>query len=219
MHQTAIDFLTSGNVSLEGIFTTPERNRDWFPTLVVCHPHPMLGGNMEHGLVTTICRVADREGFGSLRFNFRGVGRSQGEFIEGDTEQDDIKAALDIVQLMKGSDPTKLALIGYSFGAAAILRGLRKSKAAKSLAFVAPPVAAVRNSRIRGDKRPKLFVVGRDDRVVPSTDLQRVLDDVRKPVRFHEVRGANHSFDEQRDDVAERVVEFMLETLKVDSLS
>ena len=214
MHQTAIDFVVSKNLSLEGIFTKPDTPHKWFPTAVVCHPHPMLGGSMEHPLVTTICRVAHREGIGSLRFNFRGVGGSEGSFSNGDQEHSDVKAALEIAKLMPGADPTRLALVGYSFGASTVLRGLRRYRGAKSLVLISPPLASVRNSPIMKDRRHKMFIVGQDDRVVRSVDLQRLLDDVRQPVRFHEIQGANHAFIGQTEEVAERVAEFLLETLE-----
>ena len=216
MHQTAIDFLTSDGVSLEGILTKPDNGSDWYPVVVVCHPHPSLGGNMEHPMVTSICRAAHHEGIGSLRFNFRGVGRSEGEFTNGETEQDDVRAALEITKLLPGTDVTRIALAGYSFGASAMLRGLRRYKTARSLVFIAPPIASVRQSRVMRDKRPKLFMVGRDDRVVPSVELQRLLDDVRRPVQFHEVRDGNHALDGQREEVAERATEFLLQSLKIE---
>lgn len=218
MHQTAIDFVVSRNLSLEGVFTKPDTPHKWFPMVVVCHPHPMLGGSMEHPLVTTICHVAHREGIGSLRFNFRGVGGSQGTFSNGKKEQLDVKAALEIIKLMPGTDVTRLALIGYSFGASTVLQGLRRYGGTKSLVFISPPLASVRQSRIMKDRRNKMFVVGQDDQVVPSVDLQRLLDDVRQPVRFHEILGANHGFIGQTEEVAERVAEFLLETLFVDGM-
>lgn len=173
---------------------------------------------MEHPLITTICRVAQRENIGSLRFNFRGVGGSEGIFSNGDQEQKDIKAALEISKLMPGTDVTRLALVGYSFGASTVLQGLHRFKDTKSLVLISPPIASVLKSRIMKDKRPKMFIVGQGDGVVSSIELQRVLDHTRHPVRFHEIRNANHSFLGQTEEVAERVVEFLLETLEVHNM-
>ena len=91
-------------------------------------------------------------------------------------EHEDIKAALNMMRRWPGVDGKRVALAGYSFGAGVILRGLRHFRGARSLALIAPPISAVRESRIVKDKRPKLFVVGREDRLVSSVDLQRVLD-------------------------------------------
>ena len=213
MHQTAIDFVVAKDIHLEGIFTKPNNSYKRFPTVVVCHPHPLLGGNMEHPLITTICRIAHRENIGSLRFNFRGVGRSEGVFSNGDQEQKDVKAALEISKLMPGTDDTRLALLGYSFGASIVLQGLHRYKDTKSFVLISPPIASVLKSRIIKDKRHKMFIVGQNDGVVSSIELQRVLDHIQHPVRFHEIQNAKHDLLGGTEEVAERVVEFLLETL------
>ena len=221
MQQTAIDFTSTNGVSLEGVLVTPDVTPDMtpdapgppFPAVVVCHPSPTLGGNMDHPLVTAICRTAHREGVASLRFNFRGVGDSQGTFGSGPEEQRDLESALKFVRLLPGVDGKRLGLVGYSFGAAVVLGGLRRYKGARSLVFIAPPLSAVKKSGIRKDKRPKLFMVGQRDRVVPSVQLQRELDDVRQPVQFVELPGDDHSLRSSLDAVAERVAEFLLQTL------
>ena len=212
MRQTAIGFY-SKRLSLEGVLAIPEQESGPFAAIVVCHPHPVLGGNMEHPVVTGICRAADSLGIASLRFNFRGVGDSEGEFTNGEGEQRDLKAALDVLRRWPGIDSKRVALAGYSFGASVVLGGLRMYKAGHSLALIAPPVSAVRDSRVRKDRRAKLFLVGQRDRVVPSAELQRVLDDVQPPLRFSEVPDADHGLQGQERVVAERVASFVADSL------
>lgn len=212
MRQTAIAF-SSGKLSLEGVLSVPQGGADASAALLVCHPHPVLGGNMENPVVTALCRAADGRGLAALRFNFRGVGDSAGEFAGGDGEQQDIKAALNVLRRWPGVDGKRLALAGYSFGASVILGGLKHCKQATCLALIAPPVSAVRSSPILSDKRPKLFLAGQRDRIVPSVDLQRALDDMRPPVQFAEIEGAGHSFGGREQAVAERVVSFVAEIL------
>lgn len=213
MGQTAIDFFSSDRISLQGILTTPEGLPGPFPTLLVCHPHPMLGGNMESSVVTAICRTAFDEGLASLRFNFRGVGNSEGTFTNGSKEQDDVRAGLEILRHLPGVDSLRVGLVGYSFGASVVLNALRRCKRARSLVLIAPPVASVRKSRVARDKRPKLFMVGQRDRVVPTLELQRALDDVRPPVQFAEIPDADHTLVPQLHETAQQVSEFMLRTL------
>ena len=213
MRQTRIDFFTSKKLSLEGIFTAPEASASPCPGVVVCHPHPALGGDMEHPLVTAICRAAGREGIASLRFNFRGVGDSEGEPTNGDRERDDLGAACEILKLLPGVDPARLAIAGYSFGASVVLRGLRRCKSARAMVMIAPPLTALRRSRIAGDKRPKLFVVGQRDRIAPSVDLQTALEEVRPPVELEEVPDADHTLEGHEEAVAERVAQFLVATL------
>ena len=213
MPQTAIDFFTSKRLSLMGVLTTPEGQPGRAPAFVACHPHPMLGGNMDHPLITAMCRSAGQQGIASLRFNFRGVGDSQGSFSNGPEEQHDLRAALDILKLLPGADRKRLALVGYSFGASVILDGLRRFKSAASLVLIAPPISSLRKSSIVNDKRPKLFMVGQQDRVVPSGDLQRLLDEVRPPVQFTEIPGTDHSLRAHEQEVSDRALAFLLETL------
>ena len=213
MRQTRVDFYTSNHLSLEGIFTVPDGLKTLPAGVVVCHPHPQLGGDMEHPLVLAICRVAHDEGIASLRFNFRGVGDSEGEFSGGDKEGDDLRYALGFLQEMYGVDRARTAIAGYSFGASVVLGGVQRCKSAQGMIMIAPPLSALRKSKIGRDKRPKLFVAGQRDKIAPSGDIQSALDDVRPPVEFEEVPDADHSLAGNEDAVANRVVEFLLSKL------
>lgn len=213
MRQTKIDFYTSKRLSLEGIFTLPEEPTTPPPGVVVCHPHPALGGDMDNPVVTAICDAAGREGIGSLRFNFRGVGDSEGEFTNGEREPDDLRAALHILKLLIGRDAGPLAIAGYSFGAAALLDGLHRCRSARALVMIAPPLSALKRSGIAGDGRPKLFVAGQWDRVAPSVDLQAALDGYPPPFEFEEIPEAGHDLSGHEHAVAERVAGFLVASL------
>lgn len=210
--QTAIEF-KSGKTALEGALTVPDGLPQPYPALVMCHPHPTLGGNMDAPIVTAICRAATEFGIAALRFNFRGVENSQGEFANGDREPDDVKAALDVMRRWPGIDRNRIALAGCSFGAGVILRGLRRCRAAKCLVLIAPPVSALDGSPINRDKRPKLFIVGQRDRVAQSLDLQRALDHVRPPVQFQEIPHADHSLRGHEPAAADIAARFVAQTL------
>ena len=194
--------------ALEGIVSVPEGFPEPYAALVLCHPHPTLRGNMDNPIISAICASADRLGIATLRFNFRGVDGSEGEFTNGETEQEDVKAALNLARNWPGIDKKRVALVGYSFGAGVILRGLRNYKNAASLTLIAPPISAVQESCIRGDKRPKLFMVGQNDRIVDSAELQRALDEVREPVQFREIPETDHSLRGHEQEIADRTVQF-----------
>ena len=212
MMRSAVGF-SSGEFQLEGIISLPEGAPGPYPAIVACHPHPKLGGSMDHPIVAAICDLAAHKGFASLRFNFRGVGGSEGSFGAGVGEQEDVKAALGVLTAWPGIDRKRTILAGYSFGAGVILGGLRKYKASRGLALIAPPISAIRSSPVRKDKRPKLFVVGERDRLVESVALQRELDDVRQPVRFCEIQGADHSLVGREQQVADQVLTFANQTV------
>ena len=212
MMRSAVGF-SSGKFQLEGIISLPEREPGPYPAILACHPHPQLGGSMDHPIVAAICDLAARQGFASLRFNFRGVGGSEGSFGAGAGEQEDVKAALGVLTAWPSIDRKRTILAGYSFGAGVILGGLGKYKSSRGLALIAPPISAIRTSRIRKDERPKLFVVGDRDRLVESVALQRELDDVRQPVRFCEIEGADHSLAGREQQVADQVLAFASQTV------
>lgn len=200
-------------MSLEGIVSFPDDLKSDVPALVVCHSHPMLGGNFNDPVVVEICRAADEVGMATLRFNFRGVGESQGEFTNGREEHHDAKTALDILRKWPGVDGKHVAVAGYSLGAAVVLGSLKKFKHACALALVAPTVKSVQNDQFKKDKRPRLIIAGGDDRVAPSLGLQRELDEARQPVRFTEIAGADHSMRGHETEIARIVAEFISESL------
>ena len=211
MRQTAIAFKSKG-LTLEGVLALPTELPQPYPALVMCHPHPMLSGNMDHSVVSTVCRAVSDAGFASFRFNFRGVEGSEGEFKNGEAVHDDIKAALNLIRRWPGVDGKRVALGGYSFGAGAILRGLRHFRTARSLVLIAPPLSSIGDSRIVKDKRRKLFVVGQNDRLVSSVELQRVLDGVREPLQFREIADGDHSLSGCEWEVADQVAGFVRES-------
>jgi alpha/beta superfamily hydrolase len=213
MRQTAIAF-RSGKLTLEGVLSISQELAGPFPALLVCHPLPTLGGDMDNPVVTAICRRADREALATLRFNFRGVGDSEGEYGGGEEEQKDVRAALDVLRRWPGLDRKRLGIAGYSFGASVIAKGFRRYRHARCFAFIAPPVASIERSASFGDSRPKLFVAGQHDRISVPVALQRVLDGFKAPVQFAEIAGADHSLRGRETEVADHVVEFALAALK-----
>ena len=214
MRQSAIAF-KSGNLTLEGVLSIPDELPQPYPALIACHPHPLLGGNMDNPVITAVCRAAAAMGLAALRFNYRGVEGSEGEFTNGKREAEDIQSALSLMRQWPGIDRKRLALVGYSFGAALILRELKRCKTAKSLVLIAPPASAVAASPIKRDKRPKLFIAGQNDRVAPPVALQRALDDVRQPVQFREIPAADHSLSGHEARAAELTADFLAATVGI----
>ena len=88
------------------------------PGVVVCHPDPRLGGSLQNHIVSAMVRELAARGYFTLKFNFRGVGESEGSFAEGKGEQRDIKAALAKLRSLTIVDPENIYLAGYSFGSA-----------------------------------------------------------------------------------------------------
>jgi uncharacterized protein len=139
--------------------------------VVICHPHPLYGGDMDNPVVVRIQEVCAGLGLATLRFNFRGVGESGGTHGGGLAEQDDARAALDVLARAIGTAP--LALAGYSFGAwVATLVGLRDPRVG-ALALIAPPLALYDFDAVEGKRVPTLAVAGTTDPYCPASDFQR----------------------------------------------
>ena len=212
MRQTAINFFVS-ELSLEGVLALPDDPPRRCPAAAVCHPHPALGGTMDNGVVTAICRTLAWKGIASLRFNFRGVGQSGGEFTNGEIEGEDVRGALDALKHWPGIDGRRLAVAGYSFGAGVALRSARDLKTAKCLALVAPPNSSLQSKSVRGYRKPMLFVAGERDRISSATTLRKSLDELDLDVELYTSEGADHSMSGAEADIASRVADFIAESI------
>ena len=91
------------DISLEGVWHFPE-SAGLSPAVVVCHPHPLYGGDMSNNVVLALCQGLVKRNIVALRFNFRGVGASSGEFGSGIAEREDVRAALEMAVLTSGID-------------------------------------------------------------------------------------------------------------------
>jgi len=113
--ETRLFFTPRGEeaIRLEGVLHRP--SGESLPAAVICHPHSLYGGSMDVSLVVRIARTLAERGIIALRFNFRGVGRSEGEFGEGAAELDDVAEAVDSLVQEEGVDEGRLYLVGYSF--------------------------------------------------------------------------------------------------------
>lgn len=177
MTQTATRDLTfaCGDLTLEGALHLPVRQAGLptstpAPGVVVCHPHPQYGGDMDNNVVLAACEALVERGFAALRFNFRGAGRSDGAFDQGQGEQDDVRAALAHLRSLSEVDPERVGLAGYSFGA--MVAAEVASGGLRALALVSPPVAF-------GDLRlawgcPALVLGGERDQIAPADRLRIV---------------------------------------------
>jgi uncharacterized protein len=139
--------------------------------VVICHPHPLYGGDMDNPVVVRVQEVCAELGLATLRFNFRGVGGSSGTHGGGLGEQDDTRAALDVLARETGTIP--LAIAGYSFGAwVAALVGCRDARVG-ALALIAPPLAMYDFGGVESKRVPTLAVAGTADPYCPASDFQR----------------------------------------------
>ena len=212
MRQSSISFKSKG-VALEGVIAAPHGLSGALPGVVVCHPHPLFGGDMNNGVVLAVSQGLVGEGFVALRFNFRGVGSSEGSFTKGEEEPEDVGAALELLRQWPGVNRQRVGLAGYSFGASMVLSRLSRYKGAKALALISPPLTALDHQSISKDKRPKFFLVGERDALVPYGSLREKTDSFHQSVELRAVPGADHSWRGYEVEAAERVSRFFAGTL------
>ncbi len=164
----AITF-ASGVLTLEGALNVPERTPA--PGIVVCHPHPMYGGDMHNNVVDAVCQTAAADGIVALRFNFRGAGGSEGSYDNGVGEQDDVGAALAYLRELPEVDGARVALAGYSFGAAVALQG-GDDRLSALIAVSLPTSMQLKDVRVAC---PALFVSGDEDEYSDAGELTRLV--------------------------------------------
>ncbi|HEY6146216.1 MAG TPA: alpha/beta fold hydrolase [Thermoanaerobaculia bacterium] len=170
---------------------------------VFAHPHPSFGGTLHSKVVYRAARALAAAGFGALRFNFRGVGASDGTFDEGRGETDDVRAAFDEA-VRRGGLP--LVAGGFSFGAAAALRASAGDPRITAFVGVGLPVATDSAFDVRVPEAPALFVVGERDTYGPPDELRAFLGGRANIVV---VAGADHFFAGHLGELEAAVAEFL----------
>lgn len=213
MKQSAVEFTADGE-RVDGILASPAGRRRPFPAVVVCHPHPPLGGDMNSSIVTGICRALAQHGIASLRFNFRRPdgGQSDPEELDASAARD-VAAAFDLVLRWRDARPDRCAVAGYSFGAAAIAHSIESLTAARAFALIAPPVSSLTGSTIVTDTRPILLLVGENDQLVSAAQLGALAAEMTAPMSFESVEDADHFFHAEAEYLAERVASFLAAAL------
>ena len=160
--------------------------------LVVCHPHPLYGGEMENPVVVRAVEVGWEQGLSTLRFNFRGVGRSEGTHAAGVGERDDARAAImHLAAWLPAEAP--LGLAGYSFGASVAAAVPATDPPVAALALIAPPLGMVDVAAPVAPGRPTLVVAGTRDQYCPVEALEafaRRIPGARSAI----IEGADHFF-------------------------
>jgi alpha/beta superfamily hydrolase len=178
---------------LEAELHRPQNDRSF--RAVVAHPHPLYGGTMDNGVVMLITRALVAAGGETLRFNFRGVGGSDGDYDEGRGERLDLAAA--IAALSVGAPALPLLVAGYSFGAVMTLEWSSAGEGANADApaavlLVAPPVTHYRDRAWSLGAIPSVVLYGERDELTPPALLEETASRWGSAVRTAMVPGVSH---------------------------
>ena len=196
---------------LEGRYH-PQRNRD-APIAIVLHPHPQFGGTMNNRIVYNLHYAFHNMGFNVLRFNFRGVGRSQGEYDEGIGELSDAASALDYLQSMN-QNAKHCWVAGFSFGAWIGMQLLMRRPEITGFISVSPPANRYDFSFLAPCPSSGLIISGAADRVAPPENTHELVERLHEQkgitITHSEINGAGHFFEEPHmDDMIGQVTEYV----------
>lgn len=205
MPVTSQTFL-SGNLNLEGIIHLPEGRGEKLPGVVLCHPHPLHGGDMNNNVVMAVSRALSEQGIIALRFNFRGVGLSDGSFDNGNGEQDDLRAALTALAERLEVDPNRMGIMGYSFGGMVALAVGKSCEQVRALAGVSPVVTP---GLMQGLSIPAYFICGTKDHVISTDLLIREAEKMASPGQVEVVKGVDHFWVGHETEMAGKVAAFL----------
>lgn len=174
--------------------------------LVVLHPHPLYGGRMENNVVETVVEAGLASDLTTLRFNFRGVGRSHGSYDHGAGEQDDVGAALDFLE--EHFHPETKILAGYSFGGCVGLAYChRKDHGADHLVLISPPPFLLPKDLSLEIPVVRKIVLGENDEIAPPKEVKAMVSSGKKEELIEVIPGADHFYLGKEEEVERILVE------------
>ncbi len=179
--------IESGDLGIEGLLEITPGERG----VVVTHPHFLYGGDMHNGVVQSVVEVYRLAGYSTLRFNFRGAGASEGAYDNGVGEQDDVEAAL---RLLNARGIRKIDLAGYSFGAWVNALGSLRFEPVERMIMVSPPVNFLGFPDLSDNPKIELVIVGTRDDFAEVKTLRAILRTWSPAPELKVIEGADHFY-------------------------
>jgi len=192
---------------IEALLSVPKKQNALQAVAVVCHPHPLHQGSMNNKVTYTIAKTYNDLGVPALRFNFRGVGESDGEFANAIGEEQDLIAVCKKLREVFPSE--ELWLAGFSFGAYIALRSHDKVGAEK-LVTVAPAIHLYDFSDIQLPAYPWLLIQGDEDEIVPADQVIEWVKNLRNPPELVIAEGVGHFFHRRLGDIKAAIENYIL---------
>lgn len=186
------------------------------PVALVLHPHPLYGGTMNNKIVYRLYHIFAENGFSVLRFNFRGVGKSQGKYDEGIGELTDAATALDWLQLQNADAPT-CWIAGFSFGAWIALQLLMRRPEIEGFVAVSPPANLYDFSFLSPCPAAGLIMQGDKDDVVSEEAVAKLTERLASQrggkVEYKKIPGADHYYRGVEDDLSATVNDYIVQRM------
>jgi len=185
---------------IEAILNRPPEGVAMRAAAVLCHAHPLHGGLMHFKVIFRAAKALQNQGIAALRFNFRGVGRSEGAHDRGIGEQDDARAALTEMERLAPGVP--LILGGFSFGSAMAAKvAIEDSRVGAVLILGFPITRLDSTADLARLRKSRLFVQGSEDEFGPGHAIRRLVASLPEPKRLEVIEGADHFFTGRLDDL------------------
>lgn len=202
---TEATFLFPGPAGEIEVLTTPLPEHSSTPpaTAVICHPHPLHGGTLRNKVVTTLARTFQELGLRTLRFNFRGVGKSNGVYAEGRGEMQDLLTLIQWVKINFPSDPIWLA--GFSFGAYVATMAAMQVEVAR-LITVAPQVSRFAECGPIHIRCPWILVQGEQDEVIAPAEVFNWFETLNPQPTLIRFPAAGHFFHGQLIELRQQLI-------------
>lgn len=175
--------------------------------VVFAHPHPLYGGTMHTKPVYYATKALTKIGVAVLRFNFRGVGMSEGTFDDGAGERADYRAALDFGAARYPELPLWAA--GYSFGSWIALTVGAADPRVSLLLGIAPVVDRYDYAAVKSSNKPKFIIQGEEDGLVSVKEVRRFYSECDEPKELVVIEAADHMFDGKTSEVGDAVEDLL----------
>ena len=192
----------SDRFEIEGRLTEGDQQK----AVVITHPHPLYGGDMHNNVVDTVSRAYQKNGYTTLRFNFRGVGGSQGSYSDGIGEQEDVRAA---VLYLADTGARQIDLAGYSFGAWVNALSVKNGLRVANMIMVSPPVAFIDFKSISVLGGLRLIVTGSRDDIAPADMVEKLYPTWNPTAKFEVIGGADHFYGGYQDKLETVLADFL----------
>ncbi|MBN1380830.1 MAG: dienelactone hydrolase family protein [Deltaproteobacteria bacterium] len=193
-------YFKSENLTIEGLYSDhPGENG-----AIITHPHPQMGGTMNNNVVDALVSVFNKHRYSTLRFNFRGVARSEGFYGNGKGEALDVKAAHNF---LVGKGKRRIALTGYSFGAVVDIGVIDQLDDVNLVVLISPPL----NNKIKipnTTKQKGLIICGNEDQFCQVSELEQWAE--KLDFKFKIVEGTDHFYWGREDVIINYISDFLI---------
>lgn len=192
------------------------------PIALILHPHPQFGGTMNNKVVYALYRSFADQGFNTLRFNFRGVGRSEGTYDNGEGELNDAASALDWLQT-HNSNASACWVAGFSFGAWIGMQLLMRRPELEGFISVSPPADRYDFGFLAPCPVPGLILQGDNDPIVPHTAVANLASKLQLQrgiqIDYRTVPTADHFFAGKLSELCDHVTDYLSKNLLRSSMA